>query len=1497
MRRILSLILSVAVLFAMIPEVGFAADGIAVIGTNNGSATEIGAINSSKVSAVAPYQMSLLNSIASSSERLGGKEKTDSYINGDYYAYDGALFATPNFGANSSKRYRIYSFNVYGAAVQRAKVRFASNLKPVCADNISTNSNIRAAQWNNIVFVCDTQTLDTQTYINGVAAASSNVKDVIKSMGFTIAEDGMIYTSAGAAVVNISKCFTDVRFDVVKAGSYSFDDLTIAVSDTEPVIDAPAVLPAGDGYTIDGDVINLTSDSVQLPSVDGVTYVINGVEGASSVQAGDVVTLKKTTALGNLFTSYSAIDASNPLYEIVSLRNGLDGIENYYSTLETATFNGDACGLLKGVTQADGTRQMFLQYKNNDLGSADFVASTAFYANENIALVYFATSGHAKMGLFDKSHFVMNTWNVITLVAEGATGNNIAYINGVEVGRTTQPIMNGQFRLVVNTANQVLEGTDLYIDNFYVLKGKTTVPCAKVNLDTFGGREIVNVYGKTYQQIKDAIALPSGMRIEFEFGDTTPALTDKVKNGSRAIIYDRGIFVGDYTISFEQPVENILTSRDGLADTTVQKLYCEYSVGTLDGDDYAALTGTASTNSDHLFIQKTSSACEGDMILSLNIMPQDSTGSVYFATRQNAKLSPDVNISKLAKGEWNNLTLLMDGTSTENKLYVNGVYFGSFSGKIVDGAVRFIVRDTNVVGKKVYLDDFCIAKGKTEFPPITSKLNIDGLTINGYHGMTYEEIKNSLSLSKTSMTLSSFSLAGETVNALAEAQEGAKIAVYDNGVYITEYTLGTSKYTIGEYKSYSDGFPSDKFRTGKFSVIQPVSVYGDSPMNVMSVLALYDENNSLVDVSIQKKHILGTKDAEVSLDIEDSEGMYLSYLLWEAKSMRPVQKAVTFKPYSSTRAESIIKLYPGYTTKAATFSFDDGIVYDESTVAQLNKYGAKATFNLNGGRLMNNFKDSKYGTTEAEKLEFIKNLYAGHEIANHTYLHKSCALMEGETSTNSYGNTLYGISLQEALEDITINTAYIKEKLGAVTRGIAWPNGYPQRRTDYAQLKQGAIEDGHTYARNRENGSFDLPTDWMEWNATAHIKTATDTIDEFIAMDTVADMKVCFIWGHSYEFNDPERYGCGDFAAFGANLAKLAGENIWLATCGEIYDYVSAMEKLYETPYGVRNLSDMTLYANINGVNVEVAPGEEYYVDENMSSMPSVACWGDSLTYGQGASDRDTKSYPAVLSSLSGCPVYNMGVSGETTNTIAARQGVYDILISEDFTIPAGETEVEIKFHSSNGGVVTPRIAEAGGWTPCTINGITGTMRIVVDITANPRVLKNAYFTRNVPGAETKVAAGSKLIPYAQTVKADINVIFTGTNGGWTAQNTVSKNDEKAVRDFAALVREQAEFSNSGDKYVVIGLTNGYEDSWKLVNTILAEEFGDNFLDIKAYMLSEQAAIDAGVTLTDEDLTYISGGHIPQSYLTSDLTHFNDTGYALIAKALNEKFVELGYIE
>lgn len=1497
-RKILCLLMSLLLLFTMTPSLNaFGAGDIIVFGTNNGSANEIGAINNIKVCSVAPYQMSLLNSITSMSDRLGGKESTDSYINADFYSVDGALFATPSLGANSSKRYRIFSFNTYGAVVEKLKVRYDSTLKPVCADGLSTNSNIRANQWNNIAFVCDTTTRDTFAYINGVLVKSANVDTVVKSMGYTIDGKGDIYNPDGGLVKNVSACFSDIRVDVPKAGTYNFDDLTIALSDTKPSIDAPAVLPAGDGYTIDGDIIKLLADRVQLPAVSGATYLVNGVSGSNTIKAGDVVTLKKTTALGNLFTSYTAIDMSNPLEEVVSCRDGLDGIENYFSTLEKTSFNGEVCSLLKGVTQSDGTKQMFLQYTNSTLEAADIVVSSTFYAVDSISRVQIATSGHKRMGDFTSDKFVKNAWNTITVVTDGETGVNTAYINGNDAGQITQPVEKGIVRMVVNTANSVLEGTDVYVDNFYVLRGSVKMPLVTTSCNLLGSRVITGVYGKTCQQIKDSMVLSgTAMDVEFVYGDTVMAASDKVKNGSKINVYDRGVFVGDYIISFEQPAEKILTSFDGLTNTAIQKLYSTYEVKTENGNQYAFFTGGESTSNDHYFIQYTPSSCDGPMLVSIAVKPFETNGSVFIATRYNNPLSVQVPLSKLDTNEWNTLTLVIDSTTAENKLYVNGEFFGSCTGAITDNVVRFIVKDVNVVGKKIGIDDFCITGGDTVFPPVSSELEINGLTINGYYQMTYKEIVDALVVAKSSMTLSDFTLNGASVNNLSEAQTGAVVTVYDNGAYVASYKLGTAKYTIGESKSYSDGMPSQGYGNGTFTVKQQIASYGSAPVKFMAVLAQYDKNKKLVNVNIENKPVKGKQTMEVSLDIESAEGTSLTYMLVESGNIRPVSKSVAYKPYSTDKAESIIRLYPGYTTKAATFSFDDGIVYDAQTVNVLNKYNAKATFNINGGRILNNFSSSAYGATAEEKIEYIKNMYAGHEIANHTYLHKPCALMEGQTSTDSSGNILTGVSLQDALDDITLNTAYLKEKFGVETRGIAWPNGYPQKRTDYAQLKQGAMEDGHVYARNQENGSFAIPSDWMEWNATAHIKTATSVIDDFVAMENDGEMKICFIWGHSYEFNNPTKYGCGDFEDFDANVAKLAGDNIWLATCGEIYDYVTAMDKLYTTPYGVRNMSDIPLYLNINGTNVEVLPGEEYFVNEAMNDVPSIACWGDSLTYGQGASDISSKSYPAVLSTISGSPVYNMGVPGETTNTIAARQGVYDILISEDFVIPAKSEEVEIKFHSSNGGIVTPRLITAGGWIPCTINGIAGTMRIDVNTNVTPRVLNHAYFTRNVPGKQTAVKSGTALIPYSQTVMADINVIFSGTNGGWTAQNTASKNDEASVRDFAALLRTQAEYSKSGDKYVVIGLTSGNEDSWKLVNNVLAEEFGDNFLDVKGYMLSQQAAEDAGITLTEEDLSYIAQGHIPQSYLTSDKTHFNDTGYWLIAQALNAKLVELGYI-
>ena len=298
---------------------------------------------------------------------------------------------------------------------------------------------------------------------------------------------------------------------------------------------------------------------------------------------------------------------------------------------------------------------------------------------------------------------------------------------------------------------------------------------------------------------------------------------------------------------------------------------------------------------------------------------------------------------------------------------------------------------------------------------------------------------------------------------------------------------------------------------------------------------------------------------------------------------------------------------------------------------------------------------------------------------------------------------------------------------------------------------------------------------------------------------------------------------------------------------------------------------------------------------KNYKAVNTIACWGDSLTYGR--NQGTMYSYPTALANLTGLTVYNMGVGGETATTIAARQGALDIVISEDFTIPADKTPVEIKFAASNGGVVTPRDVNAGGWTPCTINGVEGKLSIQIkDVW--PRVLEWAKFTRSAEGEAVAVSAGDKLIPQAQSVKADVNIFFTGTNGGWTVENTTAKDDSDAdVYALIDLIESQIAHTGS-EKFVVIGLTSGTASTWDNTNAKLAEAFGENFLDVKTYLASEQALSDAGITPTATDLEYIAKGQIPKSLYCDDTdeTHLSDIGYELLANQVYAKLLELEYL-
>lgn len=304
--------------------------------------------------------------------------------------------------------------------------------------------------------------------------------------------------------------------------------------------------------------------------------------------------------------------------------------------------------------------------------------------------------------------------------------------------------------------------------------------------------------------------------------------------------------------------------------------------------------------------------------------------------------------------------------------------------------------------------------------------------------------------------------------------------------------------------------------------------------------------------------------------------------------------SATFNPFAADKIESAANLYSGYTTKSMVFNYDDSHKRDKELIDLLNTYGMKGTFNINSSRLIDNMKSyCAQDATDEQVIEFAKNLYSGHEIANHTATHPAADSTPEE-------DTKYGITSENLIKDINDCDTFAKENFGVNTIGLAWPNGPATRRDDYATyvLPQMQNNTSIKYARAFENGSFALPEDWYRWNSTCHHNDALYFTDKFNALDNEGDLKCFFNWGHSYEFADNEGNDALDWTMIENVMKKLQGQNIWFATNGDIYNYVEATKKVEKTDTTIKNNSDMTLYYNINGVNVSIAPGATYSIAE-----------------------------------------------------------------------------------------------------------------------------------------------------------------------------------------------------------------------------------------------------------------------------------------------------------
>jgi len=272
--------------------------------------------------------------------------------------------------------------------------------------------------------------------------------------------------------------------------------------------------------------------------------------------------------------------------------------------------------------------------------------------------------------------------------------------------------------------------------------------------------------------------------------------------------------------------------------------------------------------------------------------------------------------------------------------------------------------------------------------------------------------------------------------------------------------------------------------------------------------------------------------------------------------------------------------FPGGLAKAFTLSYDDGVEQDVQLMSIFDKYGLKATFNINSGSFAPEGAVYEPGyphrhLTEAGTLATYKN--SGHEVALHTYEHPHLELL----------------SSAEVVYQVMKDREVLESMFERPIRGMAYPYGTYSDSVVDALRACGVVYSRTTVSTEK----FDMPTDWLRLPATCHHRNPKlmDLANTFIELDAAKSgaPKLFYVWGHSYEFELENNWDRMD-----SFCALISGkDDIWYATNMEIYEYTEAYKRLVWTADGnlVYNPTSFTLWFVRCGKKFEIKPGEQIY--------------------------------------------------------------------------------------------------------------------------------------------------------------------------------------------------------------------------------------------------------------------------------------------------------------
>lgn len=193
--------------------------------------------------------------------------------------------------------------------------------------------------------------------------------------------------------------------------------------------------------------------------------------------------------------------------------------------------------------------------------------------------------------------------------------------------------------------------------------------------------------------------------------------------------------------------------------------------------------------------------------------------------------------------------------------------------------------------------------------------------------------------------------------------------------------------------------------------------------------------------------------------------------------------------------------------KAVTFSYDDGVCQDIRLIELLNKYGLKATFNLNSELLgQRGLLDRENQCIAHYKIhpEDVKYVYNGHEVAVHTLTHPNLTTLEAP----------------EVIRQVEQDRLNLSEIVGYEVIGMAYPCGGTNHDDRTASLIR--QHTGVKYSRTITcNGRFDPQADLYCFDPTAFHLDFDELFrlgERFLSESTDAP-QIFYIWGHAFELD------------------------------------------------------------------------------------------------------------------------------------------------------------------------------------------------------------------------------------------------------------------------------------------------------------------------------------------------------------------------------------------